>query len=565
MYSLVPYAAPLENIPIKISQPDGEEIWCYTSGDEFYHWIHDSNGNMIIKDSISNYYCYRTMRSDSLVVVHNSPKSCLPYVKYFHDINDVRKRNIQMYNQTKNIPYAYVPSRTGGPRTINNLVIFIRFADQDEFDTNTISTIYTRHNDSVINANSMKQYYWESSYHQIVVNSSFYPIGTSVYSYQDIYPRAYYCPYSIDNPIGYSSIGNARRDREDSLLVRAITAVQNQIPMTLDIDTDNNGYIDNICFIIKGETTAWNTLLWPHKWSLWQYKTINGKRVYNYNIQLSDYVISHGVGVLCHEFGHSLGLPDLYHGYPDSAGYKWHPVGDWDIMATTTYYPQQTSGYMKNTYLHWINTIPQITRSGRYTLSPMVSTKQCYKISIEGSYEYLYLEYRNKTLQYDTSIPNSGLLIYRINPFATGNFNAVECGGKNDRVYIYRPYGNFTSDGFLYRAPFCTELNSVTFNENTNPQEFLSNGEMGNIYISNVSECDSTISFDVKICSSNDIIYNQNDNIPLYTNAKSITTSGEVSIENDSTTFEASEDILLNGGFKVPEGILFKANIKHCE
>ena len=50
---------------------------------------------------------------------------------------------------------------------------------------------------------------------------------------------------------------------------------------------DNDGYVDNICFIVKGTYTGWNDLLWPHKWSLYDRNVyINGKRVYTFNLQL---------------------------------------------------------------------------------------------------------------------------------------------------------------------------------------------------------------------------------------------------------------------------------------
>lgn len=564
IYGCYSNCAPLENIPIQITQPDGTVLFCYTSGDEFYHWLHDENGNIIVQDSISGFYCYMIEGTDSLVIASNNSLPVMRYSKYSYDINKLRHENIEFYDQIKNKPYLFAPSHTRSFTNINNIVIFITFSDQDDYVAFDINIISTMHNDSSENANSLKNYYWASSYNQLKVNSYIYPTGMTNYSYKDIYPRQYYCPFSSDNPLGYNTL-YSRKLREDSLLIRAITYIQGQIPSDLNLDTDNDGKVDNICFIIKGGTTEWNTLLWPHQWSLWQNKYINGKKVYDYNIQLSDFIFSHGVGVLCHEFGHTLGLPDLYHGYADSTGYTWKPVGRWDIMSSNGYYPQQTSGYMKCTYLHWINEIPEITKSGRYKISPISYSPQCYKISIEGSNEFLYLEYRKRNLAYDSYIPESGLIIYRINPSKSGNFNATTGGGKDDKVYVYRPNGNFLSDGNLDNAPFSIALNKTKFNATTNPQEFLSDGGVGNVYISNVQESDSTISFNVKICSSEDIIYVHDSNIPTYTNGNSIMSSGNVVIENDSTFFEASDNIVLNGGFKVLEGSLFRADVIPCE
>lgn len=558
---LLLFSSPLENVPVKLTQPDGSEFFCYTSGDEFYHWLHDIQGNMIIQDSVSHYYCYRVIGTDSLIAANKVVKSHYNFVKHSNKIIQERQKNIQLYNQVENIPYKFLPNRNRAITTINNLVVFIIFSDQDDYTETIRDNISTMYIDSATNANSLKQYFWTSSYNQLKVNSYFYPIGTSTYSYQDVHPRAYYCPYSEDNPIGYTDA--QRKNREDSLLVRAITSIQNQIPSNLNVDSDNDGRVDNICFIVKGGTTAWNTLLWPHKWSLIQKTYINGKRVYTYNFQLSNFTTQYGVGVLCHEFGHTLGLPDLYHGYPDSLGHTWNPIGSWDIMASNGYYPQQTSGYMKYKYLHWIDSLPVISSDGRYSLYPMSSTKQCYKVAIDGSNEYLYLEYRKKTQVYDTYVPNSGLLIYRINPSKHGNFYAVECGGKNDEIYVYRRDGNFITDGSLSLAPFCTELNSTSFGRYTNPQQFLSTAEFGNVYISDISGCDSVISFNINICPIEDITYTQQDIIPTYTKAKSITTNGSVIINAD-TQFKATMNILLNDGFEVTYGTTFEANVSPC-
>ena len=49
-------AAPFENLPHTITQPDGTKINCFVSGDEFFNWIHDKEGYPIIKGNDSYYY-----------------------------------------------------------------------------------------------------------------------------------------------------------------------------------------------------------------------------------------------------------------------------------------------------------------------------------------------------------------------------------------------------------------------------------------------------------------------------------------------------------------------------
>ena len=43
-------AAPLRNVPQKITQPNGVTVECFASGDEFYNWLHCENGYTIVQN-----------------------------------------------------------------------------------------------------------------------------------------------------------------------------------------------------------------------------------------------------------------------------------------------------------------------------------------------------------------------------------------------------------------------------------------------------------------------------------------------------------------------------------
>ena len=67
---------------------------------------------------------------------------------------------------------------------------------------------------------------------------------------------SYFQPYSNSNPNGY--LGDFDRTLlERQLLARAENAVSSQIPASLVIDRDGDGYVDNICFIIQGSPDGW--------------------------------------------------------------------------------------------------------------------------------------------------------------------------------------------------------------------------------------------------------------------------------------------------------------------
>ena len=120
-------------------------------------------------------------------------------------------------------------------------------------------------------------------------------------------------------------------------------------------------------------------------------------------------------GVLCHEMSHTLGTYDLYHG---SVRTDLNPVGVWDLMSDNLSVPQSMSAYTKYKYCKWIDEIPEISQPGTYTLHPLTGDRKdniAYKICPTGSDQYFIVEYRKKE-GFDVGIPDSGLLIYRVDP-----------------------------------------------------------------------------------------------------------------------------------------------------
>ena len=482
-------AAYLKDVPVVLRQPNGDVVKVLVTGDEFYRTVHDAEGFTILQHP-NGFYVYAIEQAGRVVPSGYRVGTVNPALLGIS--RNLRPSRDQVAPPGEQMPKgspANPQEIDSAPKTgtINNIVIFIRFADQAEFSSN-ISSYDGPFNSSTAGANSMYNYFREVSYNTLSISTSFYPLPVSsmVVSYQDSHVRAYFSPYSASNTIGYQP--NERTTREHTLLVNAVNAVSSVVPAGLNIDGDGDGYVDNVCFIIKGGTDAWADLLWPHMWSLYSYYvSINGKRVYTYNFQLET---SFGVRVLCHEMFHSLGAPDLYH----YSGDGFTPVWYWDIME---YGSGHMGAHMKWDYGTWISSIPTITTSGTYTLNPLTSsTGQCYKIAspyVTG--QYFVVEYRRKTGTFESSLPGEGLLVYRINhPAYNGNAN-----GPPDEVYIYRPGGTTSANGSPSSAYYSLASGRTAINDTTNPRSFLADGSNGGLDISQVSTAGSTISFYVTI------------------------------------------------------------------
>ncbi len=516
LLNIILLSAPLRFVPQTITQPDGTVIHCFASGDEFHNWLHDENGFTIIQDSKTGIYFYAQKDNDQLIsspyVVGKTDLSQTPLVPWINiSEQEYEKRREKFFKINNRISSQLIKSRgmefsssaPSAPRegTMNNLVIFIRFNNDAEFSNQT-SYYNNMFNGNTKNDVSLLSYFREASYNKLTISSSFYPAasGNNTISYKDSHPRNYYQVYNAaSNPAGYDpditdyQNENGKIFREHTLLNNAIKTVASQIPSGLNIDADNDGIVDNICFVIKGTPDGWNDLLWPHKWTLWSQQVIlKEKLVYQYNFQLDSDLKA---GVLCHENFHVLGAPDLYHYSYDNMT----PVGPWDLMEIDYDIPQHMCSFMKYRYGGWINEIPEIKQSGTYTLNPLISSENnCFKIQSPNSFtEYFVVDYRKKQGIFENSIPGEGLVVYRINLEADNIGNRT---GPPDEVYVYRPGGTLTTNGDIFNAFYCQSANRTAINDQGDPQSFLQNGSAGGLDISNVgTSANSTISFDVNL------------------------------------------------------------------
>ncbi len=483
--------APLSYVPQHLKQPDGTALECFASGDEYYNWLHDEAGYTIVQDPVTGYFVYAlpgngTLMPSSLIPGRGDPAllGVEPWLMV-----PVSERLARRAALLKAAPEPAVDAPTLGSFT--NLAIFLRFSDEAEFGE-PLSRYSVMFNESGAGQSSLYNYFREVSYGAVSITTNLYPLpdtGTAVVSFQDSHPRAYYQPYnSVSNPIGYQGgdDGSERASREFTLLKAAVDSIAPHVPASVNLDSDNNGRVDNVVFIVRGSPTGWASLLWPHQWSLYSVTaTIGGKRVYSYNLQLQTSI---NVGVLCHEMSHSLGMPDLYH-YSST---PVTPVGSWDIMATSPATPMHMDGFLKYKYGKWLPAPSVLTVPGTYTIRPLTSaTGSLYKVlSPYSASEFFILEYRKKVGIFERSLPGEGLLVYRVNTACSGNAK-----GPPDELYIFRPGGSMTANGSLNSAPFSAEAGRRVLNDETDPSAFLSSGSPGGLTITDVGTRGDSLSF----------------------------------------------------------------------
>ena len=374
--------------------------------------------------------------------------------------------------------------------TINNLVVFVRFADQPEF-SQPLSYYSGLFNTA---SNSLRNFYLENSYNTLTVKSTFYPAsGASIVSYQDAHPTSYYQPYdALTNPGGYKPGESGARDF--ALVSSALNAISAQIPAGLELDADGDGYIDHITFEVY--STAVNPLpMLFYSRSTYDSSasiSLNGKSVgaYTWVAAPQDTLSYYLAATEIHEMGHSFGYPDL------RTNFGRYPVGNWDVMSLAK--PVHSGAYMKSRFTRWIADIPEITSYGTYTINDITqASDNAYKLRLPNSSEFLVLEYRKAAGAFESNLPGSGLCVTRINESAGiwGNL-----GGPPFFIYYFRADGTLGYDGSDPSQYQClsAETGRTQLNDRSNPACFLSDGSPCGISIHSVgSAAGASIVFSV--------------------------------------------------------------------
>ena len=407
----------------------------------------------------------------------------------------------------------------------NNIVVFIRFKDETDY----VAPYSIEYYEDMFNGEdviSLRDYYLEATYDQLTINSFIVSENDTIVFYTDLYDRAYYEAYdSVDNPSGYHDGEEAQREHE--LIKRAVDYVDanNLVPDELELDVNDDGQMDSITFMVSGEDSGWNTILWPHKWELYTYydynygftgtaPSINGVSPLTYTFELlgddQNYDYQVDVGVLAHETFHLLSAPDLYH-YYDYLNVT--PVGEWGLMEYNGNVPSHMLGYMKYMYGNWIDTVTELDKSGTYTLYPLQdSPDNIFKIYTGVGNEWIYLEYRDHDGLYESNLPDTGLLVYRVNRDLEGNESGSydDDGNPTDEVFIFRPGMDDTIppiileetedsyiDGRIEDATLSQTNDYDEIGLGTSFHIFSSEGDILNIGIYNVVEHSGYVTFDL--------------------------------------------------------------------
>ena len=314
--------------------------------------------------------------------------------------------------------------------TLNCLVLLVDFADNPG---RTDPSHFEKLLFDGSHPDSMNSFYREMSYGKLEVT------GKVTGWIRAPQPYSYY----VDNQSGTG--GGFPRNTPG--LLRDALQLWTKNNSLAPFDVNGDGYVDGLFLVHAGpgaETQATaakrNAMIWSHKWTLPSPFVNNGVRAFAYFTAPED----GRLGVFSHEFGHFIGLPDLY-----DTSYRSRGVGDWCLMAGGSWLgdghmPARLSAWCLST-LGWSTpqvVKPSTTKTGtRYALGTLDKDKTaCLRVWKGGTFgpEYFLIENRQQAGR-DAQLPGHGLALWHIDERQADNTNPiayrvglVQADGKRD-------------------------------------------------------------------------------------------------------------------------------------
>lgn len=398
--------------PFSLIQPNGMEFEARMVGERIGGHVETIEGYSIVKDEMG-WWTYALKDESGVLVASNNrvgeiePEFILGLQKHLSNAPpEIRELDDDLPHSTRAPPLN---------TTWKAIAIMLYFTDED-FDSGNDKA----HFEQLLNGttgDTMRTYYREVSYGQFDIEVDV------VGPFQSSHVLAY---YGDDNPPG-------RDNANGSISEMAREAVQLADP-TVDFspyDLDNDGRIDAL-FIIhagKGQEQSGNEFdVWSHKSTIFPMESVDGKFAGPYSTEPED----GRIGVFSHEFGHVLGLPDLYDDDYGGSGGESDGIGKWGVMATGSWNgggnsPAHFCAWSK-IELGWVE--PKIVTSDislfQIEIPPVWNNSVIYKIwahdPSQDTTEYFLVENRQRS-GYDSQLPGDGILIWHINESAPGNRN----------------------------------------------------------------------------------------------------------------------------------------------
>ena len=448
------WAVPAKSVPFTVLQPDGTTITVQQVGDEWFHYfVNVETGERLLTD-------------DNIV---------------FRPMTEAEYSARRSFSNARRAT-SYGTEGTSldlkGKR--KSLVLLVSFSDLDY--TASQSFMNNQMNQKGFSENghigSVRDYFLDQSYGQFEVD--FDVVG----------------PYKMPQKMAYYGKNNSTG--QDSYVGEMVAAACQQAYeegvdfSQYDWNGDGEAEMVTVIYAGYGEAQSNNTQnIWPHQWYLsatHDYNFNDGPGALNFNgTKVDKYLVLNelngsygkqidGIGTFCHEFSHSLDLPDIY-----DVNYINFGMNAWSVMDRGCYnangsIPMGYTAY-ERMFCGWLE--PTVLSEGA-TIKDMpaiVDEPVAYKIVNDAVPTEYYLLYNVQQKSWDYEAPGHGMLIIHVDYDANIWYNnQVNVTGSRQRCTIFHADNNsYETASGLAGDPFPGTMNVVEFSDNSVPASTLYN------------------------------------------------------------------------------------------
>lgn len=439
LYSSSIFSSPARRIPFSITLANGDSVTVVKRGNEFLHWIETvEDGSLVLKNDDKTYRIATPEERESF---------------FSQPVRSKGKGQPSIVGLSPDFP-------TKG--NMRSLVILVNFTDvkmQSETAHDDFLRMLNEEGYSDLGGTgSARDYYTENSMGQFT-------------PYFDVVG-----PIELSHGYAYYGENNKGDDLHAAdMIIEACKLIDDTTDFT-QYDYNDDGFIDNVFVFYAGHGEATyndDNLVWPHSWNITEYISIpvmlDGKRLDHYacSNEIGSDERMDGIGTFVHEFGHVLGLPDLY----STANTTAFTPNIWSVMDEGEYNnASRTPPYLtafERYSLGWMSPV-EILKDGCSVVMNDISANEGYIILTERDNEFFMLENRQQK-GWDSYIPGHGMLVWHIDydKYLWEN-NRVNNESSHQYVDIVEADG-IQSGGTKAGDPFPGAYGITSFTSHTTP------------------------------------------------------------------------------------------------
>lgn len=336
------WSVPARSIPFTVIQKDGTSLQVILCGDEHFHYYLSSDSVPLVRDEDNTFYyaqSYEGGLTKSNLLAHSVEGRSRREKDFCSSNSPEAWRMIRTMIAARRPTQQIVIPKTKADRTVvktlysgkkKGLIILVNFADLRMLDKHTNKIFHDMANEDGYTENghigSVRDYFLDQSYGMLDI--SFDVVGP-------VTLERNYAYYGKNDPI----YGNDRKAHE--MVIEACRLADSEVDFS-DYDWNGDGEAEQVFIIYAGyseSSGAPSNTIWPHKSILGNnnFLVLDQTRINVYacssELAYNNGDVLDGIGTICHEFSHTLGLPDLY----DTGGRNSIGMEYWDIMAAGNY------------------------------------------------------------------------------------------------------------------------------------------------------------------------------------------------------------------------------------